>query len=66
LRSQDIDYVLKDGTIRISTFSHYRSLENQGIGDQAEASTIVNVENFTLKDVTAEPWRPEGFSGAFR
>jgi hypothetical protein len=64
LDSKDVDHVLKGGTIRISTFSHYRSLEKPGIGDRTEASTIVNVCQTTLKGTT-EPWRPEGFAGAF-
>lgn len=69
LDSKDVDHVLKGGTIRISTFSHYRSLEKPGIGDRTEASSIVNVDDAILKGIngqpTAEPWRPEGFSGAF-
>ena len=69
LNSQHIDRALKGGTIRISTFSHYRSLENPGIGDPTEASTIVKVDDAILRgtngQLTAEPWRPEGFLGAF-
>jgi hypothetical protein len=69
LDSQDVDHVLKGGTIRISNFSHYRTLEKQGIGDPTEASTIVDVGDAILKGIngqpTAEPWRPEGFLGAF-
>jgi hypothetical protein len=60
---------MKRGTIRISTFSHYRRLEKPGIGDATEASSIVNVDDAILKGIshqlTAEPWRPEGFLGAF-
>ena len=62
LDSKDIDRVLKGGTIRVSTFSHYRSLEKPGIGDRTEASTVVNVDQAVLKG-TAEPSRPEGFLG---
>jgi hypothetical protein len=63
LNSEHVDQVLKGGTIRVSTFSHYRSLEKPGIGDRTEASTNVNVDQAVLKG-TAEPWRPKGFLGA--
>ena len=69
LNSQHVDHVLKGGTIKISTFSHYRNLEKPGIGDPTEASTIVNVDDAILKGInrrlTVEPWRPEEFLGAF-
>jgi hypothetical protein len=65
LNSEHVDHVLRRGTIRISTFSYYRSLEKPGIGDRTEASTIVNVDQTTLIKGATEPWRPEGFMGAF-
>jgi hypothetical protein len=65
----NIDDVLTHGTIKISTFTYFRSLEGSpGVGDPNEASTIVTVGNAVLRSQTeeslSEPWRPKGFAGA--
>src|SRR3569832_306275 len=67
LNSQHLDYMVRDGTIRMSTLSHFRALEgDKWIADPNEATTIVNIETETPHgnegpEPYGEPWRPAGY-----
>src|SRR5437763_1835684 len=67
LHAKDIDRILVDGTIRISTLSYFRGLEGlPWIADPDEASTTVNTAGAVITsegdEPQFEPWRPAGFS----
>jgi hypothetical protein len=68
LDRKNIDDMLVEGTIRVSTLSHFRKLEGSDwIANRNEATTIVNVnEPFVLSSSGSEhsePWRPESTTG---
>jgi hypothetical protein len=51
LHTRDIDRVLVDRTVRLSTLSFYRQLEGkQWIADQLEGSILVNIEELEVRN----------------
>jgi hypothetical protein len=70
LRSEHIDAIIKEGKLRFSTLSHFRTLEGEKwIGDPNEATTTVNPKGteFTSNSIepVGEPWRPSGYAPVF-
>jgi hypothetical protein len=66
LSSQHIDRIVCDGTIRVSSLSHFRTLEgNKWIADPNEGSRVVNVISAPHgnegPEPYGEPWRPTGY-----
>jgi hypothetical protein len=66
VKSTYIDEVLKLGTIRISTLSHFRKLERKPwIADPNEATTIVDASGATITSgpgqTISDTWTPPGF-----
>jgi hypothetical protein len=62
LDAKDVDRVLRDGTLRIASLSHYRNLEkNQWIADRLEGSVQVNVKELLVAGNEAASLTPDGF-----
>jgi len=66
VKSTYIDDVVKRGTVRISTLSHFRKLEGgPWIADPNEATTIVDASGALLAsgagEAVSDPWTPPGF-----
>jgi hypothetical protein len=62
LHTRDIDRVLINGTIRISSLAHYRQMEReQWIADRLEGRSEVNVDHWKYHVDEAGSFAPEGY-----
>lgn len=64
--SEHIDSIVRDGTVRIASLSHYRALERERIGDPLEGTTEVTpVDHLVLMGdghtAVGEPYTPAGW-----
>jgi hypothetical protein len=51
LDTKDVDKVLRDGTLKVSSLKYFRELERGQIGDRLEGSTeLTTPERFTLTE----------------
>lgn len=72
LSAQHIDFMVRDGTVRLSTLSYFRKLEgSRWIADPNEGSTSVRVKEAvalsgTVDHPSSEPWKPEGHQSAVK
>lgn len=67
LRSEHIEHLIQEGTVRISRLSYFRVLEgNRWIADPDEATTIVDAGGAILAaqagEIITDNWTPPGFT----